>query len=77
MPGLRCSSFSRAAFADNGPTRVRVYVCRGSGTLDTCGLRDDESALAFVGDLCVDAELGSTVEEDPDVVGGADGCGCD
>lgn len=32
MPGLRCSSSRRHALADNGPTSVRVYVWRGSGS---------------------------------------------
>lgn len=32
IPGFRCSSNRRHAFAESGPTNVRVYVCRGSGT---------------------------------------------
>ena len=41
IPGLRCSSSRRHAFAESGPTSVRVYVCRGRG-----GIVDGDGACA-------------------------------
>ena len=47
IPGLRCSSFNRAAFAESGPTSVRVYECRGRdvGTEEL----DDDSLVDELG----------------------------
>ena len=42
IPGFRCSSFNRAAFAERGPTSVRVYECRGKDTVIDDDSRFDE-----------------------------------
>ena len=46
IPGFRCSSFNLQAFADNGPTSVRVNVCRALGGLvDDGGCAGDGGVL--------------------------------
>ena len=48
MPGLRCSSFNLAAFAESGPTSVRVYECRGR-VIGAAEELDDDSLVNELG----------------------------
>lgn len=64
IPGLRCSSFKRAALADSGPTSVRVYVARGIGTAADAVSSDPSGRFAEPGvEFCAD-------ELEPGVAGG-------
>lgn len=64
MPGLRCSSLSLAAFAERGPTSVRVYECR-ERVIGVAEELDDDSLVNELG--CSLVALGI-------VSGGGGGC---